>query len=95
MAWGWGWGWGGCCCADEVELEEAEAEVEAEVEVEDEIGVGSDMRGRMDDEVGSELAPAAPPDCLPEPGAPVPSLADEVRLPKLGWSSACVAVWDF
>lgn len=56
-----------------------------------EIGVGSDIRGRIEDGIGPEVL-----DCLlAELGAPAPSLADEVRLPEFAWSSGWVAVWDF
>lgn len=58
-----------------------------------EIGVGSDIRGRMDDELGPELLELAA--CLAELVVPAPSLADEVRLPEFGWSSDWFAVWDF
>jgi hypothetical protein len=71
----WGWGWG-CGCGD------SEAGVK--------VGVGSDIFGRIEDEMGPELV-----GCVAEFGAPAPSLADEVRLPEFACSSGCVAVWDF
>lgn len=45
-------------------------------------GVGSEMRGRVEDGTEPELL-----DCLAEFGDPAPSLADEVRLPGPAWSS--------
>ena len=60
-----------------------------------EIGVGSDMRGRTEeedeeDEMGPESAA-----WLAGFGAPAPSLASEVRLAEFACSSGWVAVWDF
>lgn len=60
-----------------------------------EIGVGSDIRGRMEDEDGMESGILGLAECLIELVTPAPSLADEVRLPEFAWSSDGLTVWDF
>lgn len=62
-------------------------------EFEAEIGVGSDIRGRTEGDMAPELAELA--DCLVGLVAPAPSLADELRLPEVAWSSGWFAVCDF